>query len=412
MAQNLSLKLYDSLSNLSEQSVSNLMEKPLVFENDVPISKAIGSLMERNLYESFLIFDKKISVIGIRNLLNIRNIASRKISTIARSSPILYSDSKIAHAAHLMNYYRLRSLPIIEKNNNKIIGQINAKSIIKQIYELGSNTSQTKTNNSFASLSQQILGKGIMTRKPFVIRSNDDVSSARNIMIKNRIDHIPVINENNNSLIGMLTSTHITQYLLPSERIGRGSIGINQKNIRLDFPVKSIMSKNVVVSNIDDNILKIINLMIDTNSTYVVLQSVNEIHGIITFGDILTLLKEKIQFELPCYIMGLPEDPIEAEMAKTKFIGVVKLLKKIFPEIEEARCRIKIKSKNSKKNRYEVTVNIITTAEIYSYTMTGWDLPAIMDELSNGMKRKVIKEQSKKGKPPRFSLEKKYENLS
>ena len=166
------------------------------------------------------------------------------------------------------------------------------------------------------------------------------------------------------------------------------------------------MSKNVIVSNIDDNILKIINLMIDTNSTYVVLQSVNEIHGIITFGDILTLLKEKIQFDLPCYIMGLPEDPIEAEMAKTKFIGVVKLLKKIFPEIEEARCRIKIKNKNSKKNRYEVTVNIITTAEIYSYTMTGWDLPAIMDELSNGMKRKVIKEQSKKGKPQRFSLEK------
>jgi ribosome-associated translation inhibitor RaiA len=99
-------------------------------------------------------------------------------------------------------------------------------------------------------------------------------------------------------------------------------------------------------------------------------------------------------------------------MAKTKFIGVVKVLKKIFPEIEEARCRIKIKSKNSKKNRYEVTVNIITTAEIYSYTMTGWDLPAIMDELSDGMKRKVIKEQGKKGKPPRFSLEKKYENLS
>jgi predicted transcriptional regulator len=410
MAQNLSLKLYDSLSNLSEQSVSNLMEKPLIFENDVPVSKAIGSLMERNLYESFLTFDKKLFVIGIRNLLNLRNITSRKISTIANPSPFLYSDSKIANAAHLMNYYRLRSLPVIEKDN-KIIGQINAESIIKQIYELGSKTSQTKTNNSFASISQRILGKDIMTRKPFVIGSNDDVSSARNIMIKNRIDHIPVINENDNSLIGILTSTHIIQYLLPSERIGRGSIGINHKNIRLDFPVKSIMSKNVVVSNIDDSILEIINLIINSNSTYVVLQSINEVHGIITFGDILTLLKERMQYELPCYIIGLPEDPIEAEMAKTKFIDVVKLLKKIFPEIEEARCRIKIKSKNSKKNRYEVNVNIITTAEIYSYTITGWDLPAIMDELSNGMKRKVIKEQNKKGKPQRLIQERKYEDF-
>ena len=59
MGQNLSLKLYDSLSNLSEQSVSNLMEKPLIFENDLPVSKVLGSLQERTLYESFLTFDKK-----------------------------------------------------------------------------------------------------------------------------------------------------------------------------------------------------------------------------------------------------------------------------------------------------------------------------------------------------------------
>jgi CBS domain-containing protein len=344
-------------------------------------------------------------------LLGIRNITSRKVSTIARTCPFLYPDSKIANAAHLMNYYRLRSLPVIEKGNNKIKGQINAKSIIKHIYELGANKSQTKTNNSFASLSQQILAKDIMTPRPFVIGSNDDVSTARNIMIKNRIDHIPVINENNNSLIGILTSTHITDHLLPTERIGRGIIGVNhKKNILLDSPVKSIMSKNVVVSNITDSILKIISLMVDTNSTYVVLQSVNEIQGIITFGDILTLLKERIQYELPCYIIGLPDDQIEAEMTKTKFIGVVKLLKKIFPEIEEARCRIKIK-RSGKRNRYEVNVNIITTAEVYSYTMTGWDLPAIIDGLSEGIKRKVIKEQSKKNKPQRFSLEKKYEDL-
>lgn len=410
MAQNLSLKLYDSLSNLSEQPVSNLMEEPLIFEDDLPVSKVIGSLMERNLFESFLTFDKKISVINIRSLLNLRNITSRKISTISKTTPFLYSDNKIANAAHLMNYYRLRSLPIIEKGNNKIIGQINAKSIITQIHELGSKNSRIKTNNSFASLSQQILGKDIMTPKPFVIGSNDDVTSARNIMIKNRIDHIPVINENNNSLIGMITSTHITQHLLPTERIGRGSM-INQKNIRHDFPVKSIMSKNVVVLNIVDNILKIIRSMIDTNSTYVVLQSVNEIHGIITFGDILTLLKEKVQYELPCYIIGLPEDPIDAEMTKTKFIGVVKVLKKIFPEIEEARCRIKIKGKSGKRSRYEVNVNIITTAETYSYSSTGWDLPTIMDELSNGMKRKVIREQDKKGKPQRLRIERKYEEL-
>src|SRR5215204_3825594 len=121
MSQNLSLKLYDSLFNLSEQSINNIMEEPLIFENDVPVSKVIGTLMERNLYESFSVLEKKISVINIRNLLDLKNITSRKISTTAKTSPILYSDSKIASASHLMNYYRLRSLPVVEKGNNKII---------------------------------------------------------------------------------------------------------------------------------------------------------------------------------------------------------------------------------------------------------------------------------------------------
>ena len=411
MIQNLSLKLYDSLSSLSEQNVNSLMDEPLILENDLPISKVIGTLSERNLYESFTVFDKKIFVINIRDLLNIKDIYSRKISTIAKISPVLYTDTKIANAAHIMNYYRLRSLPIVEKDK-KIIGQINAKSIIQRIHELATKGSliNNNNNNSFASLSKQILGKDIMTPKPFVIGSNSNVSSARNIMIKNRVDHVPVVNENNNSLIGMITSSQIIQHRLPSERIGRGNMGIHRKSTQHDFPVKSMMSKDVVVASIDDELLKTIDTIINTNSTYVVLQSVNEIHGIITFGDILTLLKERIQYDLPCYIMGLPKDPVEAEMTKTKFIGVVQLLKKIFPEIEEARCRIKIK-RSGKRDRYEVQVNIVTTAEIYSYASTGWDLPAIMDELSSGMKRKVIKEQNKKDKPQRLRLERKYADL-
>ena len=96
-------------------------------------------MIKRSLDECFTMFDKKIYVINIRNLLDIRNITSRKISTIAKISPFIYPDNKIAQAAHLMNYHRLRSLPIIDKDKN-IIGQINAKSILKQIYEIGSRT--------------------------------------------------------------------------------------------------------------------------------------------------------------------------------------------------------------------------------------------------------------------------------
>lgn len=390
MVKNLSYRLYSSLDSLRKQNINNFMESPIIVDSDSSISKILGTLLQNNCYECFMNYDKKTYVINIKDLLNIRNITSRKASNIAKIIPSLNQNHNIGNAVQLFKYYRLRSLPI--SNNNQIYGQLNCKSIIKQIYELGSIKSKN-VDDSFFNLGKEILGKDIMTPKPFVLDQNDNIASARNLMINNRIDHVPVIDKNNNSLVGIITSTHIIQSLIPSEKIGKDSIGINDKITRINFPVKSIMDKNVVVSNIDDNIIQIINSILDTDSTYAVLQSVDEIHGIVTFTDIISLLQEKVDYDLPCYIIGLPEDPVQAEMAKSKFINLVKILTKIFPEIEESRCVIKIKNMTGKRHRYEIKVNIISTAKNYSYTQTGWELSQTMDEIADNLKRKVIKSQ-------------------
>ncbi|MFB5600896.1 MAG: HPP family protein [Nitrososphaeraceae archaeon] len=394
MVNNFSYKLYQSLQSLRKQNVNTFLESPIIVENDLSISKLIGILLEKNCYECFLHYDKKIYVINIRDLLNVKNITSRKASTVGKIIPSLNKRDNIGKAIQIFKYYRLRSLPITENNN--IIGQLNCKAIIKQLSDLGSKSSQ-HMSESFFNLSNEILGKDIMTPKPIVLDQNETVASARNIMIKHRIDHIPIIDKNRKSLVGIVTSTHIIKSLLPSEKIGRDSIGINEKITRLNFPVKSIMDKNVVISKIDDNLKKILNSMLITGSTYVILQSVGETQGIVTFTDILSLLKERVEYDLPCYIIGLPEDSVQSEMAKSKFINLVKTLRKIFPEIEETRCIIKIKNTTGNRQRYEINVNIISTAKVYSYTKTGWELAQIMDEIANNLKRKVIKSQRKMG---------------
>lgn len=394
MVNNLSDRLYNSLESLRKQNVNNSLESPIIVEEDLSISKLIGILIERNHYECFLDYDKKTYVINIRDLLNIKNITSRKVSTIGKVIPSLNKKDNIGKAIQLFKYYRLRSLPVRENGN--LCGQLNCKTIIKQLSHLASDPSPN-LKQSFFNLSHEILGKDIMTPNPFVLDQDGNMASAINLMIKNRIDHVPIINKNTNSLVGIVTSTHIIKSLLPSEKIGRDSIGINEKITRIDFPVKSIMDKNVVVLKIDDNLKKILDTILITDSTYVVLQNVGETQGIVTFTDILSLLKERVEYDLPCYIIGLPDDPVQSEMAKSKFINLVKALRKIFPEIEEARCRIKIKNTTGKRQRYEINVNIISTAKVYTYTNTGWELATIMDEIGNNLKRKVIKSQRKMG---------------
>lgn len=63
-----------------------------------------------------------------------------------------------------------------------------------------------------------------ITPSPIVIGVKDSVSTAKGIMMRRRIDHLPVIKETNKNLVGMLTSSHIAKAMLPSEKIGRKSV--------------------------------------------------------------------------------------------------------------------------------------------------------------------------------------------
>lgn len=64
-------------------------------------------------------------------------------------------------------------------------------------------------------------------------------------------------------------------------------------------------------------------------------------------------------------------------------------MKRIYPDIEQAKCRIKMRETPSPRKRYEVTINIMSTHSTYHYSDFGWDLKNIFDQISNAMKKKV-----------------------
>lgn len=75
--------------------------------------------------------------------------------------------------------------------------------------------------------------------------------------------------------------------------------------------------KNVTAIKPDDTLTSVINSLLSANSTYAIVQSSDDIMGIITYRDIISLLGEQTQNEIPVYIIGLPaEDPFEAELVK------------------------------------------------------------------------------------------------
>lgn len=369
-------EIYDSLNTLRNKAVKGFVEAPVVADANSSVSKIIGTLTEADAYEAFIPLSNKIASINIRDILAIRDIASAKPSLIAKIIPSLSFESNLGYAAGIMSHYRLRALPIVQRN--KIVGQVTAKSIVKAINRAGI---------------RGMNASDIMTPNPILLRAKDKGSTAKGIMIRHRIDHLPVMEEKR--LAGMVTSTHMVRATLPSEKIGRRSLGID-KLIRLDFPVISIADRNVVTSKADDTLQSVTGLIMDTNSTYSVVKVWDEVQGIITYRDIVALLEEKIEEDIPAFIIGLPEDPFDAELAKSKFIGLIKLLRKVSPEIEEARCRMKIRDIQGERRRYEVDLNIITPYRRHTYTNIGWDLAKMFDQMSDALKKRLAHRPSRK----------------
>src|SRR6476469_987514 len=396
ISQEISRKMHESLKDIHTMKIKDFVENPVLTKADIAVSKIIGMILKEKVHEVFIqLPDEAISCINIRDILSSTNIDALKSSTIGKRIPSLTEGDNIGNAARIMNLHRLRSLPVIDQDNQKvIIGQISSKRIIKHIYD-----TLLKKKSNFQKM---ISAADIMTQELITIDPTDKFDTAKGIMIKNSIDHLPIVEtqqDGRTMIKGMVTSNHIIQTLIPAESIGRRSLG-SEHDLKSKQEIIGLADKNVTTIKPDDTLTSVINSLLSANSTYAIVQSSDNIMGIITYRDIISLLGEQTQSEIPVYIIGLPaEDPFEADLVKSKFHSIINHLSRISPKIEEARCKIKIKDIEGERKRYEVSVNIYTTHRRHVYTSNkGWDLASIFDDMSDGLKKQVKHEKDERQK--------------
>jgi hypothetical protein len=164
----------------------------------------------------------------------------------------------------------------------------------------------------------------------------------------------------------------------------------------LGFQARSLMDSDLILFPAEKEASEALKGMLRAGKTYSLITVLDMVQGIVTPRDYVKLLAEPaVKAEIPVYIVGLPEDPFEAEVAKSKFLNVAATLSKAFPEIEEARSIVKTSEsvKGKERRRYEVDVALTTARGVITYTHTGWDLPDIYDELAVRLKRLMTEKQ-------------------
>lgn len=345
-------------SKLKTIPVTDLMSPVSVLSPLDSTSKVVGIMRESNQYEAFIEEADRTAVVTIRDVLNLKDISTTKLRTLMYYIPRLNQFNTVGDAATLLFEHRLRSLPIYQAS--KLKGQITSKSIVEKLFET----------------ERGIKAAQIMTPNPICIEAGGYVSKARQIMIRRKIDQLPILK--NGKLQGAVTSEAVVSAILPP--VDRTMAG-DWRRGRYDVPVEDFSKPTVVTNEATDASQSVLDNMGRGASNFSVIQNFEEVQGIVTYRDFLKLLlKAREPEQSPnMYIIGLPDDPFEAEATRQKFQRVVQLLSRGLPEMTEARAIIKAGQTKAPRKKYQVKLFVMSPYWRHSYSVFKYELPDAFD---------------------------------
>jgi len=368
-------KLVSNLETLRKSKVEVLESRPLTVSPMSTLSEIMGILDRNDAYEVFIEDNDKVGVVSIRDILRAQNILGMKASSLMTVVHKLSPNDSLERAAAFMCDYRLRALPVGEK---KLDGTVTAQAVCRALLPI----------KEFGEITVDKLAK----KNPITIDIDDSVSKARSKMVEHSIDHLPVLNSGR--VRGILLSNEVVLSMFPKEKLEQGAL-TGEATRHSSIKASELMDTNILACNPDERASDVLRRMLEQEKTYALMKQWDELQGIATYRDFVTLLVEPEKPDFPAYIVGLPDDPFEATLAKSKFFKEAKALRRSFPDMEEIRATIKTKSMPI-KSRYEISVFIEIGGKIHAYSMEGWDLPMAFEGLQGKMKKILTQRRSKR----------------
>ncbi len=125
-----------------------------------------------------------------------------------------------------------------------------------------------------------MLVKSIMKRNLVTVKKENTIEDALNLMIGNKINGTPVVDEENN-LKGMIVKADIYRFLMDPGHY-------------LSCPVEWVMTKNVVTGSQDENIVGLAKRLREKNIITIPIIEDNKVIGVVSIEDIVDYLIENI----------------------------------------------------------------------------------------------------------------------
>ncbi|WP_127714061.1 CBS domain-containing protein [Halobacteriovorax sp. HLS] len=122
---------------------------------------------------------------------------------------VLSPDHNLKDLDTIMNWKSVRHIPVVE--NNKMVGLITHRDLLKVLVEMYSSLS---TN---ADLRESILVGEVMNKEIFVVYPETPLQEAASIIKEKKLGCLPVVDEQTNSLIGIITEADFVKFFVDQD---------------------------------------------------------------------------------------------------------------------------------------------------------------------------------------------------
>jgi CBS domain-containing protein len=359
--------------------ISDIMTKDVVCVGaDESIQKTISLMETYNVKEvPVLEEDKVVGMVRFEDIINIvKGSPNIKVKNRMMQPPSLQANADISQATDMILNTGIEAIPVLD-SKGKILGIVSDYDIIRQ--EVG--------NNVF----NQPIGRVMRSETP-TCSENSTIGDVRKIMEFNKIDRVPVVDENTRFLGMVLQIDLLRKFYMQQDTGGQMDLRGGFESI-MSFPVKGMMRSIDKKIRLTDKISDALILMLSENlKGLIILNHEDRPAGVLLRRDILSLLSEEGKEGIVITISGAKLEDFENQKVMSLVSDKMGRIYKMDRRIREIKIYLKeVHGSEESKGKYEININLIGSKKPVQTQGIGFDPALVIDELLDNIER-MLKE--------------------
>ncbi|PSG99232.1 MAG: hypothetical protein BRC29_03845 [Nanohaloarchaea archaeon SW_7_43_1] len=385
-----------SVENIPSEQVTN--KEPCKARNDQSIAQ-IKNMMEEEGLRSIPIVNEENNLegaIGYREL--IRSIQFNPERTGIEK--VMHQPPEIEEGSNLVDLALLR----INSGRKMLVRTEGGK--LKEV------VSDKEFRDALVDVEEleNISARDIDSAELVKVSENDKLDEARHLILDNNISRLPVVDEETGDLTGILRSTDFLQAMVPRESVDSGGTsggrsgtkevniaGGTEKDEISDIPVKELMSRDPFSLNNDMNAREAAEKIFQNDATEIVFTHAGKPESILTVKDFIDYLSGFAPGRTVMVSLTGLEVPEEKSAVHNKIRNQLKgSLGRKLEKPEEITARFRKAEKDGKKHRWEIEVKLYSELGNINIEEDGWEMLDVVDEALDKLNTVVRRRKDKK----------------